>query len=490
LLGGVSAFAAFRAKQNPFLTVGWFWFVGTLVPVIGIIQVGAQSRADRYMYIPSIGLFIALIWGIDALCCYWLGRISRHTVEQSATAEQLAALPAFGTNLAQLVSPKMARSCVRILAYATVAVLVACLLCSRVQVGYWHDSETVFRRAVTAVPGNYLGYSGLGKALGDLNRKKEAIECLREAVRLSPGFFGGQYNLATLLLAEGEIEQAIPHFKSAVKAFPTDPNAHYNLGYAYFIQGKLGEATPEFAEAAALGPDNANFRLVLGSVLLKLSRWKEAESVLVDTLKLDPTSAEANRFLGIALLNQGKAGEAIRYLSEAVRLQPANSDSRFNLGLALLGQSEPAQAAVQFEQSLRLSPCETRGHYLLAVSLSKVHNLKDAVFHYREALRMNPEFADALNDFAHLLACASDADLRDGTEAVKLAEKACAITNHQEANMLTTLAAAYAEAGRFQDATAAAQMACNLATSNGESAVAAKAGELLELSQAGRPLRE
>jgi tetratricopeptide (TPR) repeat protein len=205
---------------------------------------------------------------------------------------------------------------------------------------------------------------------------------------------------------------------------------------------------------------------------------------------LDPKNPEANGNLGLALLNQGKTDEAIGYLSEAVRLQPTNSDTRFNLGLALLAQNQPAQAAHQFAQCLRLSPTETKGHYLLALAFSKLHNFKDAVFHYHQALRLTPDYPDALNELAHLLACAPDADVRDGTQAVELAEKACAITKNQQADMLTTLAAAYAEAGRFREAIGAAQKARDLAASNGQSALAAKAGELLELCQSGQPLRE
>jgi len=453
LLAGVSVFVVLRARQNPFLLVGWFWFVGILVPVIGIIQVGAQSRADRYMYIPSIGLFIALIWGLDALFRSW----SRHF--------QLLVLP------------------------LTIS-LAACLFCTRIQLGYWHDSEKLFRHAIALNHDNYLAYNSLGKALDDLNRKNEAIQCFREAVRLAPGFSGAQYNLGTILLSQGKIEDAISHLKAAVKAVPANANAHQNLGYAYYAQGKLPEATVEYAESAALDPENAAFRVVLGSVLLKQSKWTEAVTVLLDALKLDPINAEANRSLGIAVLNEGKRDEAIRYFSEAVRLQPLNSDMRFNLGLALLEEEQPRQAAEQFTECLRLNPDETRSHYRLAVALGRQHKTKDAIFHYREALRLTPEFPDALNELARLLACAPEDGLRDGPEAVKLAEKACAMTSNQRAGILTTLAAAYAEAGRFQDAIGAAQKAHDVAASNGQKGLAAKAGELLQLCQSGRPLRE
>jgi Flp pilus assembly protein TadD len=467
--------------------VGWFWFLGTLVPVIGFIQVGAQSRADRYMYIPSVGLSIALIWGIDAL--FQLGGRRRKEAEVlSPDAGGSTSLPRpqpfwkfidwCSSRRAQFLVP------------ASAIVLAACLFCTRIQAGYWHDSETLFRHAIELAPDNYMAYNSLGRALDQLDRKDEAIQCLREAVRLAPGYSGGQYNLGTMLLLQNKIEEAMSHLNVAVKESPKDPNGHHNLGHAYLLQGKLPEAITEYAESVALDPENAPFRIVLGMALLKQSRWTDAEIILVEAVRLDPANAEANRYLGLALLNQGKTSEAIRYLSQAVRLQPANSDARFDFGLALSAQNQPAQAADQFAQYLRLCPTEGKGHYALATALSKLHNVKDAIFHYREALRLTPDYPEALNELARLLACAPDDSLRDGVEAVKLAEKACALTNNKEAAMLMTLAAAYAEAGRFPDAIAAAQRARELAVSNGENPLAAKAGELLELCQSGRPLRE
>jgi len=452
-LGAVTAFVVFRSRQDPFLFVGWLWFIGTLVPVIGLIQVGAQARADRYMYIPAIGLSIAFVWGVDALCRHWPRRF------------HLLALPA-------------------------IAGLAALVVCTRVQVGYWHDSEKLFRHAIESVPGNYLGYNGLGKALEDMGRKDEAIRAWNEALHLNPDYPEAQYNLGTSLLAGGNVEQALPHLQTAVKGTPNNANAHENLGNAYLKLDRLAEATTQFASAAALAPDNAVFMQVLGMVLLKQSKWNEAATMLTEALKRDPKSADANRNLGIARINQGNRPAAIRLFSEAVRLEPRNSDIRFNLGLALLEDNQPAQAAEQFTECLQLNPTETRSHYRLAVALSQQHQIKGAIFHYREALRLTPDFPDAMNELARLLACAPEADLREGAEAVRLAEKASAMTNNQQAHMLTTLAAAYAEVGRFQDAIATAQKARDLAASNGQNALASKAGELLVLCHSGRPLRE
>lgn len=489
LLAGVSAFVVFRARQNPFLSVGWFWFVGTLVPVIGIIQVGAQSRADRYMYIPSIGLSIAIIWGLDALF--------QPTGSRRKDAELLA--PDSGTD-SLLPPPHPQRFWTlmgwcwprrfRLLVLPSLLALAACLICTRIQSGYWHDSEKLFRHAVAVGPDNYMAYNCLAKAVDELHRKDEALQYLRESVRLWPGYAGSQFNLGTVLLDQGKIEEAMPHLEIAAKTSPKDVNAHQNLGYVYLKLGKLPEATAQYAEAAALSPDNVSFRVVLGSVLLKQARWTDSAMVFSNALSLDPKNAEAHRNLALALLGQGKRDQALPCFAEAVRLQPDNADLRFNYGLALLENNQPRQAAEQFTESIRLSPNETRSHYRLAVALAREHNLKDAIFHYHEALRLTPDFADAMNELARLLACAPEAELRDGAEAVKLAEQACSVTKYEQADMLTTLAAAYAEAGRFQDAITAAQKARTLATGKGQSALAAKASELLDLCQSGRPLRE
>jgi tetratricopeptide (TPR) repeat protein len=452
LLGVLTAFFAMSARLRPFVVMGWLWFLGTLVPVIGLVQAGAQAMADRYMYIPSIGLFILIVWGFASFLNAVLGK--------------------------KFLSVG-----------ASVVAISACLVCTHIQLGYWRDSETLFRHAVAAIPDNYLGYDSLGKAFQDQGRKDEAISCWNKAVQLAPEYAEAQYNLGTMLLEQGKEEQAIPHLRAAVEAAPRNASAHQNLGNAYLKLGDLGQATVHYAESAALMPDVPIFRRVLGSVLLRQSRWSEAALVLADALRLEPTSAEANRNLGVALINQGRGAEALTCFSEAVRLQP-DYDMRFNLGLALLDQHQAARAAEQFAECVRLSPNETKSHYRLAVALSQQHDLKGAIFHYHEALRLTPEFPDALNELARLLACAPEDGLRDGAEAVKLAEKACALTNNQQPTMLTTLAAAYAEAGRFQDAIVAAQKARALAASNGESALAAKAVELLGLCQSGRPLRE
>ncbi len=451
--GSVSSIEAIPMRLRLANSLFWLWFIGTLVPVIGLIQVGSQARADRYMYIPAIGLCITLIWGVDAFCRSWPRRF-------------------------------------HVLAIPTVVGLAALVVCTRVQVGYWHDTEKLFRHAIAAVPGNYLAYNGLGKALDELGRKEDAIRAWNEVLRLVPDEPAAQYNLGTSLLAEGKGAEALPHLQAAVKGTPNNANARENLGNVYLKMDKLAEATTQYASAAALAPGNAVFLQVLGTVLLKQSRWSDAATVLTEALKLDPKSADANRNLGIARINQGKRAEAIRLFSEAVRLQPDSSDIRFNLGLALLEDNQPGRAAEQFAECLRLNPNETRSHYRLAVTLSQQHQVKDAIFHYHEALRLTPDFPDAMNELARLLACAPEAEVREGAEAVRLAEKACAMTNNQQADMLTTLAAAYAEAGRFQDAIATAQRARDLAASNGQNALAAKAGELLALCQSGRPLRE
>jgi|ERR1051326_5892055 tetratricopeptide (TPR) repeat protein len=441
------------AKSYPFLIVGWLWFLGTLLPVIGVVQVGAQAMADRYTYIPTIGLFILLAWGLEA-------------VSRSRVSARI------------------------LLSAASVAALAGCLVCTRVELGFWRDSETLFRRAVQVVPNNYLGYDNLGKALEDSGRTDEAISCWKEAVKLVPGHAEAQYNLGTILLEQGQAQEAVSHLQAAVKAAPGDVNSRVNLGNAYLKLERLPEATVQYAEAATLKPEAAIYRRVLGSVLLRQSRWSDAETVLTSARDLDPANAEVNRNLGVALINQGRGVEAVNFFKEAVRLQPDDSEMRFNLGLALLDQNQPVQAEEQLAECVRLKPQETKGHYRLAVALARQHKAKEAIAQYREALRLTPEFPDALNELARLLACSPESELRDGTEAVKLAEKACAMTNSQQPDMLTTLAAAYAEAGRFPDAIATAEKARSLAASNGQNAAAAKAGKLLELCQSGRPLRE
>ena len=382
----------FLAGRHPCLLVGWFWFLGTLVPVIGLVQIGSQSMADRYMYIPSIGLFILVVWGLNDLPGSW---------------------------------PQKQK----IVAWAGTAALAGCLACTWVQLKYWQDSISLFRHALGVTTDNYVACACLAQALDAIGQEDEALILCTNAVRIEPNYPPGQFFLGMILLKQGKSEEALNHLSAAARLAPFDTTMHYNfgkvlldfdrpqeaaacfittlgnnpnfteahngLGKAYWKQGKLDQATNQLSQAVTLEPDNPQFHYDFGTVLLANSNVDEAIAQFSEALRLKPDDADAHGNLAVAFIRQGRSGEAVTHFSEAVRLQPNDPERRFNLGLALLDNHQPAGAAFQFSEELRLAPDETKAHYRLAQALQQQNKLADAVRHYREALRLTPEFPEA-----------------------------------------------------------------------------------------------
>jgi len=297
--------------RRPYLAMGWLWFLGTLVPVIGLVQVGIQGMADRYTYVPLIGLFIALTWGLSDLVSGW-------------------------------------RYGPAVLATAAVAALVACLTLSAEQVRCWRNSETLARHALSVTTNNAPMEVLLGNALLAQRKYSEAVQHFAVAARIFPHQSIMQYDLATALAGDGRINEAIAHYRIAVQA----------------------------------------------------------------------------------------------------------------------------------------GPQEVHPHYALAALLSQQGNFAEAIAEYQTALQLDSNYVPALNDLAWLWATAPEARFRDGVKAVALAEKACRLTNYKLPLLVGTLAAAYAEAGRFDEATKIAEQAIALADAHGNKTLAAKNRQLLVLYQA------
>lgn len=449
----LSAWFVFRAKRHPYLVTGWFWFLGTLVPTIGLVQVGAQSMADRYMYIPSIGLFILVVWGLDAVWRF---------------------------------SPQRRR----ILAAVGILSLAGCLTGTWFQLEYWENPVKLFRHAVELDKDNYIAYDFLGKSLEDKGWKELALSCYSEAVRLQPGFVEGQYNLGTLLMEEGKLDEAITHLQAAVAADPKCAKGHNNLGSALFKRGRISDAKTHFSKAIALRPKEPSAHYNLGTLMLAESQLDEAVGQFSEAVRLRPDFSDAHLNLALAFVRQGKPGAASTHFAEVVRLQPENPEARFNLGLALLEQHKAEAAAAQFSECLRLKPGKIEAHFRLAQSLARQGKSAQAVLHYRESLRLTPDFPEALNELSWILSTSPDAGLRDGNEAIRLAEHACELTKRELPDMLVTLAAAYAEAGRFSNAVMTAQSAEAIESQSGHTQNVERASRLVRLFQAGRPFRE
>jgi Flp pilus assembly protein TadD len=491
----VAALFLVRWQRQPFLIVGWLWLLGTLVPAIGLVQVGAQSMADRYMYIPSIGLFIIVVWSADVA----LG--NRSTLERGHSCPQQDALIEAGNEPeGESASCGAADKNVRapfawlpkrvLVGIAAATALASCFACTRHQLHFWQDDLSLTRHAVETIPGSYLAYHGYGQALEDAGRKDEALASYLRAAQLDPHYAPGQYNLGTLLMDMGRLDDAIGHFQAAIRESPNYELAYNNLGVAFFRRGQIEESIQQFTKALSLDPDDAEAHCNLGTALLAQSKTSDAAVQFSQAANLRPDYTEAHSRLGIVLMRQGNAREGLAHLEIAEHLRPADPDAHFNVGMALLEQNRPAEAAKHLRQGLKLAPAEARFPYHLGIAMSMLHDSKEAIAFYREALPLAPDFPETMEKLAWILCTDPDPALRNGKEAAQLAERASELTRREQPSMLATLAAAYAESGRFHDAITTMRQARDLAQALGQKDLVSRSEEWLRLFQAGNPIRE
>ena len=357
-LCGTSALIFFGRRRYPFLLVGWLWFIGALVPVIGLVQVGGQSMADRYTYIPSLGVLILVIWGAYELARHW-------------------------------------RYHVIALAVAGLAAIVLCIAMTRQQLGYWQDSETLFRHALKVTENNPLAHKTLGDALFDEGQTREAVSQYQEAIRLKPDDTLVHNNLGSALFKKGQTDEAISQYQEVIRLKPDYAEAHYNLGIALLKKGQTDEAINQYREAIRLKPGYAEARYNLGITLLKTGHTDEAISQFQETIRLKPNDADAYNNLGNALLNHGQTGAAISQFQEVIRLKPGDAVAHYNLGNALFNQGQTDGAISQFREAIRLKPDDAEAHYNIGVALLNRGQTDAAISQFQEAIRFKPDYVDA-----------------------------------------------------------------------------------------------
>ncbi len=550
----VSVLACLRWKRQPWFATGWFWFLGTLVPVIGLVQAGSQAMADRYTYIPLIGIFILIAWTCSGI-----------------------------VNAADL-TPKFAW------ALALVAIS-ACALVTRHQVNYWRDDFSLFEHALSVSernapahtvlaaafgrqnkPGLALvhakaavnsdpAYAGGWHTLGDIydlmGRSSDAIPCYQTALQWNPHAVGTWFRLACVYRELGDSEKALQNFQQALRVNPEFAPAHNHLAALLYLHGRRAEASAEFAEAIRLAPDSAQNHFNFGAVLAEQAKLTDAERELTEAVRLQPDNAPALSSLGMVLARQGRAADSQRTFRQLTHLCPTNGEAWLNLGAACLLAGSTNEAAASFAEALRVEPnlpakciqagdasvAEGRlddaihnftsalwlaphnsqaherlgrilanrgslepalGHFVevlrvspgpsasynVASMLARLRRFDQAVAHYEQALALKSDFAPALNDLAWILATAPQDDLRNGLEAVRLAQRAIQLTGTNNPNFLGTLDAAYAETGQFPEAIRTAEQVRDFAVATGDRSTAQAVGSRLALYREGKPFRQ
>jgi Flp pilus assembly protein TadD len=294
LLIGITALCLFQRRNRPYLIVGWLWFLGTLVPVIGFVQIGGQTMADRYFYIPSIGLFIALVFGLADFAKRW--------------------------RVAPLLS-----------AGAAIAVLLILATLTNAQIYRWRDSFTLFSHTLAVTPPNLHIEHNLGLALGASGRYDEATAHFEKALQIDPNFYDGLVGMGVTRSFQGRGGEAIEYFRTAIRLQPDAPKAHAQLALALWNQNREQAALEEIRRASQLAPKDADIRADFGVALGLSGRIPEAIEQLHEALRLNPNSADAHNNLGLALLASGKPRESIPEFEMALRLNPDLKGAADNL---------------------------------------------------------------------------------------------------------------------------------------------------------------
>jgi tetratricopeptide (TPR) repeat protein len=452
LLALITGLVIWFAKRLPYLAVGWFWFLGMLVPVIGLVQVGEQAWADRYTYLPSIGLFMAVVWGLSELADRKKG--------------VRMALP-----------------------WLAAAVGIALLVGTSVQLSYWKNTRTLFQHVARVTHNNPLSATMLGSLLATEGKYDQAIALYREALSYSPGFPEAHFYLGNAYDQQGRLDAAIAEYERAFWFKPVAEQAHIRLGIALAKQHKLEQAAAHYQAALKLNPESAVAHNDLAKLLHSQGRLDEAMQHYEAALKLDPKLAQAHNNLGVLLLQKGRVAEGVAQLREALRLKPADPESQLNLAQGLVDQEQWSEAADLFTKTVTAATSDPNVRYRYALALSHLGRTREAISQYASALLLQPDFPAALDGLSWILATAPNPQFRNGTEAVRMAERACELTGRKDPVKLKTLAAAYAEAGRFQEASANAQNALDLATKAGRQDVAQECQLIRKSCESGQPWR-
>jgi Flp pilus assembly protein TadD len=354
-LGAVSAAVLATLRRGPWLAVGWLWYLGTLVPVIGLVQLGMQARADRYTYLPSVGIALAAVWG--------LGRLAEAVPHGRRT-----------------------------LVVVVVVAVVASALATRAQVGHWRDNRSLAERALAMTESNYKAHDLLGVALEREGQDQQAAAEFRTALELHPGCTECLVNLALVVGKLGRLDESRALFEQALarRNGAEDPRCLNGLGAVLQRAGDLEAAERQLRRAVELAPEFAEAHHNLGVVYGLSGRLDAARAELEQALDLAPDYAMAEENLGVILHRLGDLEGAAQRLERAVELRPESPQAHFRLALVRAAQGLSVEAAAAFERVLALEPDRAEAHHNLAVLLRGLGQTERAEAHFERAGALDP----------------------------------------------------------------------------------------------------
>ncbi|HXB59113.1 MAG TPA: tetratricopeptide repeat protein [Candidatus Acidoferrales bacterium] len=402
LLAAITAGVFYWRIKRPYLFVGWFWFGGMLVPVIGLVQVGGQAMADRHTYLSQIGLCIAVTWLIAELSTSW-----RHRP--------------------------------LILGSLSAIILTALICCARLQTSYWANSEILWRHALACTPDNVWSRSNYGDALSSDGRTDDAIQQYQQAIKLDPSYSQAHYNLGNALIKNGAVDEAIVQYQEALKLDRGAATAqdHNNLGMALLQKGQLDEAINHFQLAITNDPEYAETYFNLGTALLQKGQVDEAINQLQNAIEKNPDSTQTRNNFGMALFFKGRIPDAVLQYQEALKLDPDYVVARNNLGNALLREGQVDEAIAQYQAALKIQRDSQQFQNNLAfaiwtLAMSPGTNGTKAV----ELAQNANQATDGSNPLILRALAAADAQKGNFSEAITAARQALALASTQQESAL------------------------------------------------------
>jgi tetratricopeptide (TPR) repeat protein len=429
LLVTITLVAIVTWRTRPYLIVGWLWFLGMLVPVLGLVGQFTHSRADRYTYLTQIGLTIALAWTV------WGVFQSRQAIAPTRWREQALALVAGG------------------------AVLVLGAVAFR-QDSFWRNAETLWTHAIACTEQNAMAHYCLAVNYVNDDKIDQAIPQLEEA------------------LAAGSIKRSLIG------------KAHVLLGECFALQGRFDEAIAQYEEMVRLFPAVEMGHVSLAMTLASAGRHERAITQWNEAIRLNPTFWAARIGLAESLLAAGDAAEAARQCRQVLEQQPGAIKAMVLLGAALVAQGQTDEAIRQFEQVVELNSQNVTAQYRLGLLEYEAGQAESALSHLSQAIKLEPGNAPLLRQTAWILATCPEEQIRDGDRAVELAQKAIKLASSEDPRDFDVLAAAYAEKGDFAAAVKAARQASTLALTQDKLELTAEITARMRLYRDGQPFRE
>ena len=361
LLMIITVLVILAGRRRPYCVVGWLWYLGVLVPVIGLVQAGPQAMADRFTYLPLIGLFMVIAYGLPDILAGWSWR--RVALSTSAGL-----------------------------------VLLACTVTTLSQVKLWQNSIRLFNHALKVTVNNPIIHNNLGVALAAQGRSEDAIAHYVEALRLKPYFAEAHNNLGNALDRQEKYQEAIDHYTESLRIKPNFAKAHNNLGIALGRQGKNQEAITHYMEALRIKPDYAEAYNNLGVALGRQGKNQEAVGYYMEALRIKPDYADAHYNLGNALARQERFQEAIPHFVAVLHVNPNDAEVHCNLGLALAEQGKTQQAITHYIEVLRIKPDFAAAHFYLALAYFVIGDRSSALEEHKILKTLRPDLANALSE--------------------------------------------------------------------------------------------